>query len=254
MNAPTLKLRSGALLRAAPAGFDAPGPELCPAPNADLVRLEPVEASGCSGPPPSSRCLGPEVAGGPPSEPAEPPAPPVSTSQAVCLDPGPEVAPHLLAAFASALEAVEGPAFLMRPDGQVEHANDAARAWFERGRVEAPLRPGEGPRAATSHEVLTAPVAFGARASGRPWQVAFVRPQPDREAERVARVAAASARWSLSARQHQVLQLVVEGLSVPTIAAVLGCVEKTVGSHLNAIFKKALVESRAELTAKVWMG
>ena len=142
----------------------------------------------------------------------------------------------------------------MRPNGEMEHANAAARDWLERDRPEAAARLDEALRSSASHALVTIPVSFGSGGRSRPWQMVTVRPQPDRDAERVARVAAASARWSLSARQREVLQLVVEGLSVPTIAAVLGCVEKTVGSHLNAVFKKALVESRAELTAKVWMG
>ncbi len=276
MTAPTLKLQYGAPLRPHRAGPPlAPGAAARTAPPADVlhfgrapdVATPPVAlcleaapgpgeappaapAEGVPAPAPSGEvCLAPGPEAGAQCEPSTPPP---SASPAACLEPAPAAEPHLLAAFAVALEAIDAPAFLTRPGGEIEHANGAGRAWLERDRPGALAGLQEASRSPKSHAFSTAPVF---RELGpRPWRLVVVSPQEDREAERVARVAAASARWSLSARQREVLLLVVEGLSVPTIAAVLGCVEKTVGSHLNAIFKKAVVESRAELTAKVWMG
>ena len=49
--------------------------------------------------------------------------------------------------------------------------------------------------------------------------------------------------------QTKVLGEVAEGLPNRTIAAVLGCSERTVEVHLTAIFEKAQVESRAALIA-----
>jgi DNA-binding NarL/FixJ family response regulator len=65
-------------------------------------------------------------------------------------------------------------------------------------------------------------------------------------------VALAAARWSLTARQAQVLTLLAEGLMTRHIAAELGISERTVGAHLGVMFEKAQVESRAELVARVW--
>ena len=65
-------------------------------------------------------------------------------------------------------------------------------------------------------------------------------------------VAVAAARWSLTARQREVLALLTEGLATRHIAAELGISERTVGAHLAVMFEKAQVESRAELVARVW--
>ncbi|HEU4539290.1 MAG TPA: LuxR C-terminal-related transcriptional regulator [Polyangiaceae bacterium] len=284
MNASTLKLRSIAPSRAPFSGAGShlaatSGAHARSAPGADVVRLGLAPNVGaCPSPPPMALCAEPAETGAADHEavaderavhqaPAAPPSEevclepasaegsswgPASSPPAACLEPAPEVEPHHLAAFAVSLEALDAPAFLTKPGGEIGHANAAARAWLERDRPGAVACLQEARGAAKSHDFSATPVHFVAGA--KPWQLVVVRPQADREAERLARVAAASARWSLSARQREVLLLIVEGLSVPTIAAVLGCVEKTVGSHLNAIFKKAVVESRAELTAKVWMG
>ncbi|MCU0683679.1 MAG: LuxR C-terminal-related transcriptional regulator [Polyangiaceae bacterium] len=285
MNASTLKLRYGAPSRAPLPGA---GPSLAATalhpravPTGEVVRLGLApEVGSCPSPPPMALCAESAAekgaAGtstlaeesGPHQAPAAPPSeeiclepaavegapwgPAASPAPGACFEPAPEVEPHHLAAFSVALEALDAPAFLTKPNGEIGHANAAGRAWLERDRPGAAACLQEARNAPKSHDFSTTPVFFVAGA--RPWHLVVVRPQGDREAERLARVAAASARWSLSTRQREVLLLIVEGLSVPTIAAVLGCVEKTVGSHLNAIFKKALVESRAELTAKVWMG
>lgn len=281
MTAPTLKLQYGAPLRLPSSRLGSPlaptpGAAARPAPTSGVLRLErapnnaaPVTLCIEPGEPGAEQGLpDPELSCEPPPAPAsgdrclepaaevamqcEPTAPSVSVgSPGTCLAPAPEIEPHHLAAFAVALESIAAPAFLTKPNGEVGHANGAGRAWLERDRSAVGVCLQEARNGAKSHSFSTTPVVFSADA--QPWQLVVVRPQGDREAERVSRVAAAAARWSLSTRQREVLLLVVEGLSVPTIAAVLGCVEKTVGSHLNAIFKKALVESRAELTAKVWM-
>jgi DNA-binding NarL/FixJ family response regulator len=65
-------------------------------------------------------------------------------------------------------------------------------------------------------------------------------------------LAVAAARWSLTARQREVLALLAEGLATRHIAAELGISERTVGAHLAVMYEKAQVESRAELVARVW--
>jgi len=55
----------------------------------------------------------------------------------------------------------------------------------------------------------------------------------------------------LSARQRQVLRLLVEGLSAPTIAADLGISVHTVRNHVQAIYHRLGVRTRAAAVYKV---
>jgi DNA-binding NarL/FixJ family response regulator len=54
---------------------------------------------------------------------------------------------------------------------------------------------------------------------------------------------------NLTRRQHEVLQLVADGLDPKEIASRLSISPKTVGSHMERIFAKLGVHSRAEATA-----
>jgi DNA-binding CsgD family transcriptional regulator len=65
------------------------------------------------------------------------------------------------------------------------------------------------------------------------------------------RARAAAIAWSLTERQAQVLALLVEGRSNRQIALELACAEGTVEVHVKALFKKASVAGRTELTARV---
>ncbi|MFO0558009.1 MAG: helix-turn-helix transcriptional regulator [Polyangiales bacterium] len=65
------------------------------------------------------------------------------------------------------------------------------------------------------------------------------------------RVRSAAQRWALTERQHEVLALVVQGRSNRQIALELECAEGTIEVHVKALFKKASVAGRTELTAKV---
>lgn len=55
----------------------------------------------------------------------------------------------------------------------------------------------------------------------------------------------------LTATEHQVALLVKGGLTNPEVARFLGCTEKTVKNHLNAIYKKG-VANRNELRYTAW--
>jgi DNA-binding NarL/FixJ family response regulator len=61
---------------------------------------------------------------------------------------------------------------------------------------------------------------------------------------------AASARWRLTVRQAQVLELVVRGLTNADIAEALAIKVGTVEFHVSAIFDKAGADNRATLVAK----
>ena len=67
----------------------------------------------------------------------------------------------------------------------------------------------------------------------------------------VARVRTCATRWTLTPRQLAVLELVVTGMANATIAAMLGIADRTVESHVTAIFDRAGVDSRAALVATV---
>lgn len=55
--------------------------------------------------------------------------------------------------------------------------------------------------------------------------------------------------WELTPRQKAVLELLVEGFSNKTIAVRLECAERTVETHMTAIFEKSGFDSRSALLA-----
>lgn len=81
-------------------------------------------------------------------------------------------------------------------------------------------------------------------------------PAPAAPATASARVAARStggtAPFNLSAREREIMELIAEGLTNPVIAANLFLSEKTVKNHVNHIFAKLSVATRAEAVS-VWL-
>lgn len=145
----------------------------------------------------------------------------------------------------SALEAMERPAFLVRSPNRVELANARARALLKNSRrtmltLITRVLAGE-----TSDWTVSYFTDVGmpdmAIVSQRPGGATF---------ERIIEHARRS--WGLSATQVAVLRLVARGFSNKEIAAHLGRAEGTVELHISAIFKRANVESRARLQAKLW--
>lgn len=66
------------------------------------------------------------------------------------------------------------------------------------------------------------------------------------------RTARAAERWRLSRRQSEALTLLASGCSNKEIARALGTSLKTVEAHVTEILRKAQVDSRAALVARVW--
>ncbi|WP_228564889.1 LuxR family transcriptional regulator [Myxococcus sp. AB036A] len=61
---------------------------------------------------------------------------------------------------------------------------------------------------------------------------------------------ALSARWSLTARESEVLTHIIQGETNKSIAGRLGCAERTVEVHVTHLLSKAQVESRSALIAR----
>ena len=77
-------------------------------------------------------------------------------------------------------------------------------------------------------------------------------PQPTALSLLQPRLDAARARWRLSARQTQVLELVALGESNKAIAQVLCLAEVTVETHLTALLRRSGADSRTNLAVRVW--
>ena len=150
------------------------------------------------------------------------------------------------AALGAAMEAIDTPAFVTRASGHVAHANSLGRALLDRDRraVEGDLRDAAAGRGAGTCAVTRL------SAAGTSDHFLVVRSAPAGDPAR--RVATAALRWGLTPRQTEVLALVAAGKCNKSIAAELGCAERTVEFHVSACLDKAQCEKRAELVAKLW--
>jgi DNA-binding NarL/FixJ family response regulator len=66
------------------------------------------------------------------------------------------------------------------------------------------------------------------------------------------RLAKATELWKLTRRQIDVLRLAMTGDANKIIADKLSCAEVTIEFHMTALFRKAGVESRAQLVSRFW--
>jgi DNA-binding CsgD family transcriptional regulator len=156
-------------------------------------------------------------------------------------------APRSLAALDAALENIGAPAFVVRASGAILTLNGEGRRLFE-----------------ASRDVVRAALHDALR--GRPTSIAFdvteirdngmsmcwlviARPAPALVLETA--LARAEARWQLTPRQRQVLELVVRGLTNDTIAAELGLSARAVELHVSALLARTGVGSRAAIVATV---
>jgi DNA-binding NarL/FixJ family response regulator len=155
-----------------------------------------------------------------------------------------------LLALDTALNAIDAPACVIDLGGVVLHANTNARALIDRDRIAVArslMRAIAGAPADRAWELMPL------RGTDKPRGFLAILRARRREAPAADLVQAANRRWRLTARQAQVLDLVVRGFTNALIADELGIGEGTVEFHLSAIFDKAGVESRAMLIARVHM-
>lgn len=157
-------------------------------------------------------------------------------------------APYLQATLDLMLDGIGGPAFVIDGRGGIHEHNRAGRVLLdERGSdVRAAL---VAAVAGQAHELAFNMIALCDDAA-TPRQIAVLK-QSSVETRVNACLDVCARRWRLTARQSQVLALVVRGLPNSTISATLACVERTVELHVSALLDRAGVESRSALVACV---
>jgi DNA-binding CsgD family transcriptional regulator/PAS domain-containing protein len=147
----------------------------------------------------------------------------------------------LEAGLAAALEHVPAAAFLVRQGGTIELANETARRLLADDPSRAREWLGEGHPGATTHRVAVA---------GMPEYTLVVAREPDHGL--ASRLARATTAWALTPRQADVLRWVAVGDPNKLVAEKLGCAEVTIELHVSALLRKARVDGRAALVAKLW--
>lgn len=147
--------------------------------------------------------------------------------------------PVLAAAFFTAMEALGTPAYLLDGAGRLVHANTmglSARLSLKKLETQRVI--------STDGDLLVVPIVNALdhrllvkRGCGRNFGSCLAH---------------AVGQWSLTPKQHQVLELLLRGLSNKEIARELHCVKGTVELHVTALLRKAQVDSRGRLFARFW--
>lgn len=147
-----------------------------------------------------------------------------------------------LAALEMTLDAIVAPAFVVDVKGKVLYANTNGSTLLERDRhaIESSLARKIAGRD-TSPRWKLAPLRGEGPSPG------YLAILPSEIAPLSRSVAIAVLRWSLTARQREVLDLVARGLTNAVIAQSLRISAGTVEFHLSAIFDKAGVDRRSAL-------
>jgi DNA-binding CsgD family transcriptional regulator len=155
---------------------------------------------------------------------------------------------HVLAAVESVLDTFVTPAYLVSRSGDVMLSNAAASALhlLERERLERSLAATMQRDASESAWEL---VRLDRR-NGCGGLIAVLRGPIGHDTD-LDDLAAVRARWKLTGRQNEVLDLVLLGYTNAYIGEKLGIQECTVEFHLSAIFDKAGVNNRATLIGRL---
>lgn len=154
--------------------------------------------------------------------------------------------PAMQATLEVALDELGRPAFLVADDGHILHANSAGEDALDAdASLASAIRDAAVGRPSSVDVDLREVICRGIPVHA----IAILRPNGDARLE--ACVERCSQRWSLTVRQRQVLDLVTRGMGNATIAAMLGCVERTVELHVTAILDRAGVDNRSALVSRV---
>src|SRR5262249_16948401 len=135
--------------------------------------------------------------------------------------------------------------------GGVDHANSVARALLDRDRLATQRSIADVIRSFEA-DLPTASSVTRLGVPGGPERWLVVLPEHVRSLD--ARLADAARTWSITPRQLDVLRRMANGDANKTIAHKLGCSEATVEAHATALFRKAGVDGRTALVAKVLAG
>jgi DNA-binding CsgD family transcriptional regulator len=155
------------------------------------------------------------------------------------------------AALGAVIEAIPTPAFLLRDERTVLHANAAGERMLEEEGVALLEVLSRHARAKVATPgVHVTPV----EASGLGRVCLVVLEGSSIVDAQHARVSCAAKRWGLTSRQCAILLEVSQGASNRAIAASLGISARTVEQHLTTIFEKAQVETRTELVVRALRG
>jgi DNA-binding NarL/FixJ family response regulator len=152
-----------------------------------------------------------------------------------------QAAPLARAIADATLNALPCAAFVLSAKGAVQHANAAGRQLLA---SEANLRAQLAEALSKKSEAIDIIPLAG---PGLPPY--FLARIYSTEAQARSRAAVARMKFRLSVRQEEIAACVLRGQAPATIAASLGCSERTVEAHLSAIFQRVGAQSRAELVA-----
>ena len=157
-------------------------------------------------------------------------------------------APRTTAALVAALEAIGTAAVIVDTRGAILHANRAGYSLIDRD------------RAGVARSLVA---AVGGLKTEPAWKMSALADQrsargflavlssPARDTARAALVRMAAARWHLTRRQQDVLELLARGLANAIVAEALSISESTVEFHVTAILDKAGSDSRTSLLARL---
>ncbi|MBI4956503.1 MAG: helix-turn-helix transcriptional regulator [Myxococcales bacterium] len=154
-------------------------------------------------------------------------------------------APGLRGGLDLAFDALPAPAFLLGPDGAIHHANAAGQAHLA-AEPEARRRLLEASRCGGDERFRVTPLPTP---GAPPWHFAVRRGETTVSA--TGAVVRAGRAYGLTARQVDVLRLLVCGHTNAAISGELGISARTIEVHLSAMFAKAGVDSRSALVARV---
>lgn len=165
----------------------------------------------------------------------------------------------LLRADAEAAAGPDGPGLLLlTPDGGVSATSDVAARWLSLLPSDGPVPPVVTALGASLRSSSPGPTSARVQASDGRWLVLHASHLDGAggavivEAARPVEVAEVlCAAYGLSARERDVVGLVLRGEGNRTAARALGISEHTVKEHLTSVFAKVGVASRGELAARL---
>jgi DNA-binding CsgD family transcriptional regulator len=149
----------------------------------------------------------------------------------------------LVSALVVALDQLGSPAFVTDGRGRPVFSNTLGAKLFDRDPdgITRNLRRRISPPAVDVREI---------RAPGhRSHWLVVLGPSNDHSPDRLTK---ATELWKLTRRQVEVLRLAMTGDANKIIADKLSCAEVTIEFHMTALFRKAGVESRAQLVSRFW--